>query len=82
MGVADVSVVHAADRDDDPFDRDTWVKANPSLDYLPDLGAAIRDEAERARKDPGSMASFRRALLEGRVKTRSWRSRVRGAASA
>ena len=36
----------------------TWAKANPSLAAMPDLLAAIKREAEHARRDPSLLASF------------------------
>ena len=35
-----------------------WRRANPSLAYMPDLEAAIRKEAEEARRDPALLAAF------------------------
>ena len=43
-GGADYAQSHAAADDDPPFQRRTWTKANPSLDHMPDLEAAIRKE--------------------------------------
>ena len=50
--------VHAAAKTDAPFQRRTWKKANPGLDRQPDLEKSIRQEAERAKKDPSAMARF------------------------
>ena len=54
---------HAADPGDPPFTRRTWRKSNPSLDMLPDLEAAIRQEAARARRDPSLLAAFKALRL-------------------
>lgn len=50
--------VHAARVGDPPFRRRTWKRANPSLDHMPHLEAAIRREAEAAKRDPSLLASF------------------------
>ena len=62
-GGADYAQVHAAAPDDPPFRKRTWRKANPSLDYLPALEGAIRKAAEKARRDPNVLASFRALKL-------------------
>ena len=62
-GGAGYAQCHAAGPDDPPFQRRTWKKANPSLDHLPDLEAAIRDEAKLARIDPAMLAAFRALRL-------------------
>ena len=46
-----------------PFDRETWLLANPGLDHLPDLEAVIRSEAEDAKRDPSALQSFRALRL-------------------
>ena len=58
-GGADYAQTHAARPDDPKFTKRTWRKANPSLDAMPDLGAAIKREAEHARRDPSLLASLR-----------------------
>ena len=58
-GGADYRQVHAADPADNPFSIRSWRKANPGLDHLPDLLAAIRKESARAAKDGEKLASFR-----------------------
>lgn len=60
---ADYSQVHAAAPGDSPFARRTWRKANPSLDHMPDLEAAIRREAKAAKRDPSLLASFKALRL-------------------
>ena len=56
---------HAAAEDDPPFQRRTWAKANPSLDFMPDLEAAIRTEAGHAKSDPSVLHEFRALRLNG-----------------
>ena len=58
-----LQVTYAAPLDAPPFQRRTWKRANPGLDVLPDLEAAIRDEAQDARVDPDALASFRALRL-------------------
>ena len=62
-GAAAYSQSHAARADDPPFRKSTWVKANPSLRYMPDLERAIRSEAADAKKDASVLASFRALRL-------------------
>ena len=62
-GGADYRQVHAADASDNPFTITSWRKANPSLDHMPDLLAAIRKEAGKAAKDGEKLASFRALRL-------------------
>ena len=58
-GGADYRQVHQAEKGKhDPFKVSTWRKANPSLEYLPDLKATIKKEAARAKKDADRLASF------------------------
>ena len=63
LGEADYAQVHAAQKDDPPFQRRTWRKANPSLDHMPDLERTIRREAGAAKRDPSLLASFRALRL-------------------
>ena len=58
VGTADYSQVHAADKDDPPFSRRTWAKANPSMKAMPDLRIAIERGAVKAKQDPSALASF------------------------
>ena len=60
---ADYSQVHAARPGDPPFQRRTWKRANPSLDAFPDLEAAIRREAQAAKRDPSLLAQFQALRL-------------------
>ena len=62
-GGAGFAQCHAARPDDPPFQRATWRRANPSLDHMPDLEEAIRDEAKLARIDPAMLAAFRALRL-------------------
>ena len=57
-GGADYAQCHAARPDDPPFQRRTWAKANPSLAHMPDLLAAIGNEARQAKANPAMLASF------------------------
>ena len=57
-GADGYSQVHAAATEDPPFQRRTWVKANPSLSSMPVLEATIRREADMAKRDPDRLASF------------------------
>lgn len=49
---------HAARKGDPPFQRRTWKRGNPSLDFMPHLEARIRSEAAKAKRDPSLMAAF------------------------
>ena len=57
-GGADYAQCHVAKADDPKFHKRTWAKANPSLDHMPDLLAAISKEAVAAKRDPAMLASF------------------------
>ena len=57
-GGADFAMSYQARKTDPPFQRRTWKRANPSLDAMPDLEAAIRREAEQARRDPSLLNQF------------------------
>ena len=62
----------AADKEDDPFDEATWLKANPSLrdGGMPDLMKQYRSEAERAKTNPSLLSAFRALAFEFRHKPR------------
>ena len=62
-GGASFSQNHTTNKDDPPFQRRTWNKANPSLSHLPSLLAEMQNEAKTARKDPALLASFRALRL-------------------
>ena len=57
------SQTHAARESDNPFHKRTWEKANPSLRFFPDLLAAYRREAERARRDTNLLSAFKALRL-------------------
>ena len=57
-GVSDYAQIHAAEPDNPKFRVATWRKANPSLDHMPDLRAAIETEAKHARSDPAMLPEF------------------------
>ena len=55
---------YQAGKDDPPFQKRTWIKANPSLRHgFPDLEDVIRSEAAEARRDPDALASFQALRL-------------------
>lgn len=62
-GECEYAQEHRAPDKDPPFQKRTWLKANPSLKYMPDLEATIRREASRAKRDPGTLAAFRALRL-------------------
>ena len=57
-GGADYAQCHAARPEDPRFQVRAWRKANPSWSAMPDLQAAIRKEAEEARRGPALLAAF------------------------
>ena len=63
LETADYCQIHAA-RPDDPIGwKRTWCRANPSLPYFPDMEAATRLGAKRAKLDPAELASFQALRL-------------------
>ena len=62
-GGAAYAQCHAAAEDDPPFQRRTWLKANPSLPIMPALEKRIRQEAADARRDPSLLAGFKALRL-------------------
>ena len=62
-GGADFALTYAARDTDAPNQRRTWKRANPSLDFMPDLESTIRAEAADASRDPVQLASFRALRL-------------------
>ena len=62
-GGADYSQLHAAPDKAPPFQRRTWLRANPSLPIMPALEKEIRAEAADAKRDPVELASFRAKRL-------------------
>ena len=67
QGGCDYAQVHRADKDSPPFQRKTWTKANPSMAYMPELTAAIRADANRAKQDSQALQSFRALRLNAGV---------------
>ena len=57
-GGADYAQNHAARPKDPKFQKRTWALANPSMRHMPDLEAAIRRDAEKAKQDPSALAMF------------------------
>ena len=57
------SLSYAARPNDPPFQRRTWLRANPGLDHFPDLEAVIRLEAKAAKLDDAAMQSYRALRL-------------------
>jgi len=62
-GGCDYSQCHAARESDPPFQKRTWLKANPSLPIMPALEKRIRKEAADAKHDPSMLAAFRALRL-------------------
>ena len=52
------AICFSGDPEADPLDERQWALANPSLDHLPDLRAAIAHEAAEARRDSFQRAHF------------------------
>lgn len=46
-----------------PFQKRTWVKANPSLRFMPWLEKTIRKEAGKAKRDSDQLAAFKALRL-------------------
>ena len=55
--------LHAAPKDAPIYRATTWARANPSLKFLPSLKAAIKAEAEAARRDGVLLQSFKSLRL-------------------
>ena len=62
-GGAGYRQVHAAAAGDPLFQKKTWRKANPGLDYLPDLEQTIRRESVAAKTDQSALATFKALRL-------------------
>lgn len=58
--------LYAAGQDDDPWQPDTWAKANPALGDFRDLGDVER-QAAQAQRVPSKESSFRNLILNQRV---------------
>lgn len=59
---AHYGVIWAATASDDPFDPETWARANPGLGVSPSL-AYMRREAEKAKALPSYLPTFKRLSL-------------------
>ena len=62
-GDADYRQSHIANPLAPPFQRRTWLKANPSLPYMPGLELTIRKQARKARTSDDALAAFRALRL-------------------
>ena len=62
-GGADYVQCHAAPENAPPFQRRTWIRANPSLPAMPSLEKRIRKEATNAKRDASLLAAFRALRL-------------------
>ena len=62
-GDADYRQSHIANPLAPPFQRRTWLKANPSLPYMPGLELTIRKQARKARTSDDALAAFRALWL-------------------
>lgn len=59
--------IWAAPEDADPFDPETWQRANPGLGVSPSL-SYIRREAEKAKASPSYLPTFMRLSLNRRMR--------------
>lgn len=59
QGGVDYCQVHAPSKEADPHSIKTWRKANPSLDFMPQLKADVKKRSNRAKSDPERLAMFR-----------------------
>ena len=57
-GSAQYAQCHAAKPSDPRWHKRTWTRANPSLQFMPDLLDAIRTEAAEAKADPSLLPQF------------------------
>ena len=62
-GDADYHQAHIANPLARPFQKRTWLQANPSLNYMPDLEQTIRREAGKARANDEGLVAFRALRL-------------------
>ena len=62
-GSADYSQCHAATDKDKPFQKRTWIKANPSLPHMPHLEAAYKADARQAKVDDSALQMFKSLRL-------------------
>lgn len=75
-----LALYYGLDDDDDDFDEQSWIKANPLMQVNPILLSEIRKEAIEAKSMPGRLAEFRIKRLNRRaaaasawVNLRRWR---------
>lgn len=61
-------VVFNLDENDDPFDENVWVKANPNLGVSVRMDD-MRQRAKEAREKPGALSDFLRLRLNVRTKS-------------
>lgn len=62
------AVIWAAPEGADPFDPETWARANPGLGVSPSL-SYIKREAEKAKSTPSYMSTFMRLSLNVRMRS-------------
>ena len=62
-GSADYSQCHAATDKDKPFQKRTWVKANPSLPHMPHLLESYKADARQAKVDDSALQMFKSLRL-------------------
>ena len=62
-GQADAVIDYSATDSDPPFQKRTWLKANPSLSHLQSLEKTIRREAQDAKSDPALLQMFKALRL-------------------
>ncbi len=60
---ADFTMTFAARSDDPIGQKRTWLRANPSLRYFPDLERAYRKEVKSAKRDPSLLTAFKALRL-------------------
>ena len=63
QGGVGYSQSHFARKQDPPFRRSTWLRANPSLPHMPDLAKTLKLEAADAKRDPSALQTFRALRL-------------------
>lgn len=72
---------YAIDKEDDEFDPDVWIKANPILESNAKLKEAIEKEAKEAKVMPGKHAEFlikrcnrQSSVADGWINLETWKS--------
>jgi phage terminase large subunit-like protein len=75
-----LALYYGLDDEDDDFDEEKWIKANPLMEVNPILVSEVRKEAIEAKSMPGRLAEFRIKRLNRRaaaasawVNLRRWR---------